>query len=407
VSERVEITRLGHAGHGVTADGLYVPYTVPGDVVQVERNGERARLLEIERAGPARGNAVCGHFMRCGGCALQHMEAASYLAWKEDLVRTALAQRGFADAPIDPIRAVAPGTRRRAAFKARKAGTDMLLGFYEPDSHRLVDISECPVLLPELAQRLPAMRALLGGLLTSGETAELHATVASNGVDLSLKWKRPRTPDLLMDLGAFARELDLARLTWNGEPVSIAREPVLRIGRFAVALPPEAFLQPTREGEAILQALVQEHVGSAATVADLFCGVGTFALALADTRNVHATDMGEAMLVALGEAAKHGKAKLTVEHRDLFRRPLLAAELARFQAAVIDPPRPGAKAQAEQLAASAVPKLVYVSCNPASFARDARILTNGGYRLTRITPVDQFLWSPHVELVAGFQRGAP
>jgi 23S rRNA (uracil1939-C5)-methyltransferase len=404
VSERVEIVGLGHAGHGVTADGLYVPYTLPGDLVQVERNGERGRLIEIERAGPARIAALCGHFARCGGCALQHMDAKSYLVWKQDLVRTALAQRGFGDIVIDEIRAVPPGTRRRAAFKARRTETAMLLGFYEPDSHRLVDLAECPVLLPELAQRLPAMRSFLGRLLTQGETAELHATAAANGVDLSLKWKRPRTADLLMDLGAFAREADLARLTWNGEPVSIAREPLLRIGRFAVSLPPESFLQPTREGEAILQALVKEHVGAVGTVVDLFSGVGTFALALADTRTVHAADMGERMLAALSDAARQGKAKLTVEQRDLFRRPLLPVELARYQAAVIDPPRPGAKAQVEQLAASSIPKLVYVSCNPASFARDARILTNGGYRLTRVTPVDQFLWSPHVELVAAFTR---
>jgi 23S rRNA (uracil1939-C5)-methyltransferase len=404
MTEIVEILGLGHAGDGITADGLFVPYTVPGDVVRVERKGPRGRLQGIVTPGPSRATPVCSHFGRCGGCALQMMAQGPYLAWKRDLVLNALKQRGFADVPVEEIRAVPPGTRRRAMFKARADSGRVALGFYEPESRRLVDILECPVLVPALAGLIEPLKMQLAQILKPAETAELHVTATKTGIDFSLKMKRARGPDLLMALSELASSLNLARLNWNGETVAMAATPAMSIGRFTVALPPESFLQPTKEGEAILQGLVREEVGSARRVADLFSGCGTFALALAEGRSVHAIDSAEAQIEALMGAAKVGRANLTAETRDLFRRPLLASELARFDAVALDPPRAGANAQAQALAQSAVPTVLYVSCNPASFARDARILVDGGYRLTRVVPLDQFLWSPHVELFARFTR---
>ena len=405
MSETVEILRLGHAGDGITEDGLFVPYTVPGDVVRVIREGARGRLIELVAPGPSRGQPVCSHFGRCGGCALQMMAQEPYLSWKRESVLNALRQRGFADVPVETIRAVPPGTRRRAMFKARADSGRVTLGFYEPESRRMVDISECPVLVPALARLIGPLKIQLARILKPSETAELHATATETGVDLSLKIKRGRSPDLLMALSELAAALKLARLNWNGETVAMTVAPAMSIGRFTVALPPESFLQPTKEGEAIVQGLVREEAGSARQIADLFSGCGTFALAVAEGRAIHAVDNAEAQIGALVGAAKAGRANLTAETRDLFRRPLLASELARFDAVVLDPPRPGATAQVQALAQSTVPTVFYVSCNPASFARDARILVDDGYRLTRVVPLDQFLWSPHVELFARFVRG--
>jgi 23S rRNA (uracil1939-C5)-methyltransferase len=404
MTETVEIVRLGHAGDGVTADGLFVPYTVPGDVARIAREGPRGRVMEILAPGPGRANAQCSHFGRCGGCALQMLERESYLAWKREQVVNALAQRGLKDAPVEAIRAVPAGTRRRAMFKARGMGKAAALGFYKPESRRLVDIAECPVLAPQLARLIAPLKVQLAPILKPDETAELHVTATENGIDMSLKLKRARGPDILMRLSELASRLSLARLSWNGELVAMAATPLLHVGSFTVALPPESFLQPTKEGERILQDLVREEAAGARHITDLFSGCGTFALALADTHSVHAIDNVSEQIEALVAAAKSGRADVTAETRDLFRRPLLPEELARFDCVVIDPPRPGAQAQALTLAQSAVRDVLYISCNPASFARDARVLIDGGYRLVRVVPLDQFLWSAHVELFAHFTR---
>src|ERR1700704_2407005 len=300
--ETVEILRLGHAGDGITEEGLFVPYTVPGDVVRVIREGARGHLQEIVTPGLSRAAAVCSHFGRCGGCALQMMEREPYLAWKRDLVLNALSQRGFTDVPVEEIRAVPPGTRRRAMFKARADSGHVALGFYEPESRRLVDIAECPVLVPALARLIGPLKAQLAGILKPNETSELHATATETGVDLSLKMKRARGPDLLIALSELASALRLARLNWNGETVAMAATPAMSIGRFTVVLPPESFLQPTKEGEAIIQGLVREEAGDAHRIADLFSGCGTFALALAEGRAIHAVDSAEAQIDALAGA---------------------------------------------------------------------------------------------------------
>ena len=404
MTEVVEIVRMGHAGDGVTADGRFVPLTVPGDVLRIRQNGNRLEVEEVISPGPGRIASACRYFGRCGGCALQMMENNAYLAWKRELVTAALHQRGFSEPPVEAILAVAAQTRRRAMLKCRKAGDQLLLGFYEANSHRLVDIAECPVLVPEITALLAPLKQALGRILSSGEQAELHVTASDTGLDLSLKLSRRRDPDLLMELSRLAAELDLARLCWNGEPLAVRTLPALRIGRFSVALPPEAFLQPSKKGEKLLQHLVTETAVGAKRVADLFCGCGTFSFVLAEWAQVTAIDSGAAQIAAVNVAAREFGVRVEGQTRDLFRRPLIPAELGRFDCVVLDPPRPGATAQARNLAQSDVPSVLYVSCNPASFVRDARILCDGGYRLVRVVPVDQFLWSPHVELFAQFTR---
>ncbi len=398
MSDPVAITRLGHSGDGQTEDGRFVPFALPGDSVRFAPDG---RVEEILHGGSGRVPPPCPHFTRCGGCGLQHMDAQTYLSFKSSLVTSALAARGFGDVPVDPIRAVPPGTRRRAALKAHRQGDAVQIGFYERDSRVLVDIETCPLLTPRLVRFCAKARAALLPLLRDNETAELHVTDTEEGADVSLRLKRGNNLKFLSELASFAQRLDLARLHWNGELVGVSRTPRLHVGAYSVALAPESFLQPTAEGEAILQALVVEGVGNAKRVADLFSGLGTFALALAGKRTVHAVENSKPMLAGL---AASGALHLTTEARDLFLRPLLTDELKRFDAVVLDPPRPGALAQVEMLAASSVARIVYVSCNAASFARDARILVDGGYRLERVAPLDQFVWSEHIELAGFFTR---
>jgi 23S rRNA (uracil1939-C5)-methyltransferase len=404
LSETVEIVKLGSAGDGVTADGLYVPYTVPGDSVRVRREGARGYAEEIVTGGPWRATPPCRHFTRCGGCALQMIAREPYLAWKRNLVVETLKQRGFADVPVEDIRAVGPRTRRRATFKAHKEMSGVEIGFYAPGSQTLIDIQDCPILTPALFVVIAPLRNALNDIFKMGEKAELHATLTDTGIDLTIRQKRARKLDWLVGAAAMSRDLKLARLSWNDELIALNSQPMHRIGPFSVALPPESFLQPTREGERILQDLVRQDIGDAKRVADLFAGCGTFALTLADTCTVHALDHAGPHIAALLAAAKAGRGKLTAETRDLFRRPLMPAELARFDAVILDPPRPGASAQVRALAESKVPRVLYVSCNPASFARDARTLADGGFQLSRVVPIDQFLWSPHVELLALFSR---
>jgi 23S rRNA (uracil1939-C5)-methyltransferase len=405
VSEIVEIAKLGHAGDGVAQDGLFVPYTVPGDIARVGRDGTRGALDEIITKGAWRTEPPCRHFTRCGGCALQHVAREPYLAWKRDLVVDALKQRGFAHALVEDIRAVGPGTRRRASFKAQKTKRFVELGFYAPRTQTLIDVQDCPILVPSLFAVIAPLRKALNGILTISEKPELHTTLTDTGIDLTIRQKRPRKLDWLIDLAAMAHGLKLARLCWNDEVIAMNIRPTHRIGTFTVALPPESFLQPTAEGERILQNLVREEIGDAKRIADLFSGCGTFALTLApDMVTVHAVDNSAPQTSALVVAARMGGAKVTSETRDLFRRPLLPAQLSRFDAVILDPPRPGALEQARALAQSGISRVLYVSCNPASFARDARILSDGGFHLSRVVPLDQFVWSPHVELFAAFTR---
>ncbi|HKV39364.1 MAG TPA: methyltransferase [Blastocatellia bacterium] len=404
MSDIVEIVKLGHAGDGVTEDGLFVPLTVPGDIVRITLDGARGRLEEVVSPGPSRISAVCRHFGRCGGCSLQMMEMEQYLIWKRELVARALRQRGFSAPPVEPIRSVRAGTRRRASFRCRKLPAGVIAGYYEANSHQLVDVEECPILVPELTAILAPLKQGLARILYPGETAGLHVTASDTGIDLSLRLDRLRNPDLLMEFSRFAAELKVARLCWNGEPVIVNRTPALRAGEMSIALPPDSFLQPSKAGEELLQGLVLSAAKGAKHIADLFCGIGTFAFVLANEAPVLAIDSSAAQIAAVDAAARQSGADVKGQIRNLFRRPLGNAELQQFDAVVLDPPRTGAAAQVRSLAQSAVPSIIYVSCNAASFARDARSLCDGGYRLLSVIPVDQFLWSPHVELFAHFRR---
>ncbi len=350
--------------------------------------------------------SLCAHFGTCGGCAFQDMAEDRYRAMKRDTVVHALAAQGFADAVVEDAMETAPATRRRATFKVEKRGGATEIGFHAAKSHTIVDMRECRVMTPSLTALVVGLRAMLQDVLRDGEKSELHVTETDTGFDVVLRWKRLVTPKLTTELAGWAKRLGLARITGNGETLIELRAPSVRIGKASVKLPPDAFLQPTRDGEQALQSRVRAAVRGSKAVVDLFAGCGTFALALAESMRVRAVEQDGAMLNAMAAAARatQGLKPLTTEKRDLFKLPLAGAELAKFDAAVLDPPRAGAAAQAKALAQSKVARIAYVSCNAASFARDARVLVDGGYRMGPVMPVDQFLWSSHIELVGAFDK---
>ncbi len=342
-------------------------------------------------------SALCIHFGTCGGCAYQDRPDAAYRALKRDAVIGALIRHGV-EAKVGEVVTVPPGTRRRCVFKIK----DGRVGFHARASHAIVDMRECRVLTPglvTLAQRLRDIAPEIG-------TAEVHATETDNGFDLLLRWQRRPTPALVAFFAGWAARAKVARVI-SGNDVLVERAaPILRIADVDVRLAPGAFLQSTREGEALLQNAVAAALKGAKNVVDLFAGCGTFSLSVARRSKVHAVELDGAMLAALSDAARGAKGRkpIATEKRDLFKRPLLAKELAAFDAAVLDPPRAGAAAQAAELAKSKLAKIAYVSCDAASFARDARMLVDGGWQMGEVTPVDQFLWSEHIELVASFTR---
>ncbi len=402
----VDILRIGHKGDGETADGLYVPFTVPGDKVVVEVEGDRGRIVQIVEPGPTRTKPVCEHFVICGGCALQHVETAAYHEWKREQVVLALGQRGITDIVVAPLVAFAPRTRRRAVLTAKLVEGTVFVGFQERGSHHIVDMAACHVLHPDLFALVSKLREVLGDVLPEHARAEIDVTRADNGIDMSLGVGRMTLDGALRTRFAeIAAKLGLIRLTVNGELVAQSAPPVLDWAGAKVTPPPGAFLQAVPEAEAALQTLVTKAVGKAKRVADLFAGCGAFTFPLARQSAVSAFDSEAAAIAALTAARNApGLKPITAERRDLFRRPLLKHELDAFDAVVIDPPRAGAKAQTEQIATSKVKTIAAVSCNPTTFARDARTLIDGGYTLKSVTPIDQFLWSPHIELVAIFER---
>lgn len=405
---RVRVDRLGHRGDGL-AEGprgtLYIPRALPGEMVEGEVAGDRLEAVRIVTPAPDRVKPPCPHARTCGGCAMQHAADPLVAAWKEAIVAGALAAQGLA-APLRPILTSPPRSRRRATVSARRTRGGVTVGFHARASDTIVPVTDCHLLHPDLAAALPTVAALaaLGG----SRTGEVQATVTRTlgGPDIDVTGGKPADAALRRDLAALAEAQGLARLTWAGEVLALRAAPQVALGPARVTLPPGAFLQATEAGEAALQAGVAEAVGDAPRIADLFAGCGTFALPLATRAAVHAVEGDPAMVAALtgGWRGAGGLHALSAEARDLFRRPLLPAELDRFDAVVIDPPRAGAEAQARALAASRVSVAALVSCNPASFARDARILCDAGWRIDWVQPVDQFRWSGHVELVARLTR---
>jgi 23S rRNA (uracil1939-C5)-methyltransferase len=387
------IVRVAARGDGVTADGRFVPFAAPGDRLREDASVE---------PGPHHQTPPCRHFPQCGGCQLQHLGDAAYAGFVRDRITSALEAQGVPLPEFAPVHLSPPRTRQRASLGAQRIGKRVLLGFRQERSHRIEDMRECHVLRPELFALVEPLRGLLGVLLPERRSATVKLTLADQGPDVLLEGVSADTLAAAEALTDFAGRHGLARLSldeglgpqtrWEPQPVTVT------LGGASVPLPHDAFLQATADGEAALVCAVQAAVGEARIVADLFAGIGTFTLNLSG--KVYAAEASRDAVLAL----KAARPAVFAEHRDLYRRPLTAAELDRFEAVVLDPPRAGAEAQASQLAASRVPRIAYVSCNPASFARDAKLLVAGGYRLERVTPVGQFRWSTHVELAASFRK---
>jgi len=385
------IVRVAARGEGVADDGRHVAFAAPGDVLT-----EMGAVIP----GPNRQVPPCRHFPECGGCQLQHLDDASYAGFVADRIASALAAQGLA-APLRPVHLSPPRTRRRASLHHDRGR----LGFSAEKSHAIVDMKECHVLHPRLFALVAPLRGLIARL-GARQRVEVRLTLADQGPDVLLSGLAAEGLAAAEAITTFGERHGVARLSvddglgpetrWEPRPVTVT------LGRAAVPLPPGAFLQATADGEAALVAAVREAVDGARTTADLFAGLGTFALALPG--KVYAAEGARDAILSLKAAANAAQAPVFAEHRDLFRRPLTAAELDRFDAIALDPPRAGAREQATALAASRTGAIAYVSCNPSSFARDAKTLVEGGWRLDWVQPVGQFRWSTHVELAARFVR---
>lgn len=407
--DEIQIAALGRRGEGVaeSAQGpLYIPYALPGERIGARISGERGHLVEIRQASAHRARPICRYFADCGGCAAQHMDAELYAQWKRGLVLRALAQARVA-AEVAPLIDAHGEGRRRATFHARYADGAVAVGYMQARAHRIVAIEECPILAPGMANALASAREIAAALRRLAKPLDLSITASLTGLDIDLRGAGPLDFGVRQDLVALAERLDLARLSNHGEILVERRPPEIAMGKARVKPPPGAFLQATEQGESRLAALAVAAI-QGERVADLFSGAGAGALRLAESRSVHAVEIEGGTLAALARAAREtqGLRPISTEARDLFRRPLTRQELGRFDAILFDPPRAGATAQSAEIAASGAPCVVAVSCNPATFARDAKILLDGGYELQSITPIDQFRFSPHVEIVGVFTRPA-
>jgi 23S rRNA (uracil1939-C5)-methyltransferase len=408
VGETLVIDRLGHRGDGIAALSgapVFVPFALPGETVEAQIAGERGKLLRILQPSPQRIAPPCRHFGVCGGCQLQHLAPEAYLAFKRQLVIDAFADRGLAPDVGETV-ALQPGTRRRVTLHAERRGRVIVLGYNQRLSEEIVAIEEDPIAMPAIVAVLPALRALAAAAAPAKGRLDLTVTASLNGLDLAIAGGNRRMAEReRARLTAEALDLGFGRVSLDGE--TLTREaPVVDFDGVRVTPPPGGFLQATVPSEQAMAAEVLAACAGASAVADLFSGCGTFALRLARHARVHAVEGDAASLAALDAARRTVPAlkAVTAERRDLFHRPLIEEELGAYDAVVFDPPRAGAAAQAARLAASRVPTVVAVSCNPATLARDARALVDGGYRIERVTPIDQFLWSHHVEAVAVFRR---
>ncbi|MBW8733829.1 MAG: class I SAM-dependent RNA methyltransferase [Asticcacaulis sp.] len=416
----VEIDKVGFQGDGMTADGRAVPMTLPGERVRVatsrDKDGkERVDVLEILTPSPDRVAPPCRHFATCGGCALQHWDMDAYGAWKREVVAAQLRRAGL-ETEVAPILTTPPASRRRVGLHARKVSpkkdAPVEIGYKMRRSWSLVPIVECPIAEPAIVRALPQLKEMARGLFEHPKSAPiLHVTTSQTGLDIDISGvERSKSgglsADACMQIAMIAGEADFARVTMGDDIVYEARKPRVTFGRAQVGLPQGSFLQASAKSEADMVSLVVDAVRGARVVADLFCGAGTFTFPLAEVATVRAADGAagaiNALKIAIGTAP--GLKGISSEVRDLFRRPLMAPELKGLEAVVFDPPRAGAEAQTTEIAASGVSRVVAVSCNPITFVRDAKILMAAGFTLDRVTPIDQFLWSSHVELVAIFSR---
>jgi 23S rRNA (uracil1939-C5)-methyltransferase len=405
------IEQVGGDGDGVAAGPVFVPFALPGERVLATGDSERRDLVEVLSASSERVQPPCPHFFTCGGCSLQHWAHEPYLAWKLERLRGTLARERLETAILPPF-AAARGTRRRVALHARQGNREAArLGYKMRKSWDLVEIAACPIADPRIEAAIPQLKRLAAPLFEHPKSAPtLHVTATESGLDIDITGVERKSGGLSADarmiLAARAAEADFARVTIDGEVAYGARMPQVRLGPATVRLSPGAFLQATVGAEQAMADFVAEAAAGASRIADLYCGVGTFTFRLAEIAQVHAVDVAadavQALISALATAP--GLRGVTTEARDLARRPVLAEELKKVDVAVFDPPRAGALEQTAELARSKVARVIAVSCNPATFGRDARHLVDAGFRLERLLPVDQFLWSPHIELAAVFQR---
>ncbi|MCB1464189.1 MAG: class I SAM-dependent RNA methyltransferase [Nitratireductor sp.] len=413
MSRNLTIESLGRQGDGVASspDGpAHVPFTLPGETVTISDKGRRPRLERVIEASPLRREPVCRHFGECGGCRLQHFEIEAYREWKRGLVAEALARAGI-ETEIAPLKSFATASRRRAVFSAVRTAAGpkpgIVFGFQERDTNRIVDLAECPVLVPAIVERIEALRALCQVLAPGKGVMKLNVLASENGLDLAAETESRIAPKSTDRAIALAGESGFARLSVNGEILAQFRTPFLDFGGSAVAVPPGGFVQAVAAAEQAMAERVTSHLEDCKRVADLFCGAGTFALRLAAASEVHAIETDAAAIDALDRAWRGtgGRLKrITSERRDLFRRPMQPGELTGFDGLVFDPPRAGAQAQARELASSDIGKIAAVSCNPVTLARDLSLLVEGGYRVVSVLPLDQFVFTPHVEAVALLQR---
>ncbi|MEW4466937.1 class I SAM-dependent RNA methyltransferase [Parasphingorhabdus sp. JC815] len=393
------ILRVAAKGDGVTADGRHVAFSAPLDRLNAEGG-----LIK----GPHHVEPPCQHFKKCGGCSLQHLDAESYGKFVTDRVAYALEGQGLHAGTLHPPQISKPKSRIRISLRAAMVGKSFKLGFSGAGSHRIIDLKQCEIMRPELFAVIEPLRKFLKSIATRKHDMNVEMNLADQGVDLSIKNYEPENLQQREALADFAKANKLARLSvdngfgpetqWEPEPVTVT------LGGLAVGLPHNSFLQPTYEGRDALVAAMLETVGDTRMIADLFAGLGTFTFALGDNRKVYAAEGSRDAISTLKMTANQSGRQIFPEHRDLYRRPLSPEELNRFGAVILDPPRAGARDQIAQLAQSKVPKICYISCNPSSFARDAKQLCDAGYKLNAVWPVGQFLWSTHVELVSSFTR---
>jgi 23S rRNA (uracil1939-C5)-methyltransferase len=412
--QELTINAIGAQGDGLarTGDGkpAFVPLTLPGEVIRAHMDGARGEIAEILTASAERVTPPCKHFGVCGGCALQHWAAAPYRAWKAEQVRIQLSMEGL-ETEILPTFAAPPASRRRVALHARKVKGGANLGFKERRSWNLVPIEECPVTDPRIVAALPALARLAEPFLEHPKSAPtLHVTLTGTGLDIDVTGVERKSgglsADARMRAAMAASEGDFARVTLAGETVYGARQPLVKLGPSVIALPAGSFLQAVPAAERAMVAFAVAESQGASRIADLYCGAGTFTFRLAEIAAVHAADSAAPAIAALKSAigSTPGLKPINAEARDLIRRPVLTTELAKTDVVVIDPPRAGAAEQTVEIALSKVAKVISVSCNPATFAKDARVLIDAGFRLDKVLPVDQFVWSPHIELVGVFTR---
>ncbi|QND15355.1 class I SAM-dependent RNA methyltransferase [Rhizobium leguminosarum] len=414
-TETVTIEKLGAQGDGIASSAggpVYVPFSLPGETVAIARVKSQGTIMSITTPSADRQEPPCRHFGpdgvngTCGGCTLQHMADAPYGAFKRQLVIDALKSKGLTP-EVGQIVAARPGERRRVVFAARKTEKDMLVGFNQAESHHIVAIEECPISSAGIIARLPAIRAIAASLATSAEPFRVAVLETLSGLDVSIDdVKKLSDPQRRKAIETALGLRGIARVSLNGEILVEPSKPMVEFGGIQVSPPPGGFTQATKPAEEAMAELVIAHAGKAKRIADLFAGSGTFSLRLARIGRVHAVEAEAKALAALDHAARNtqGLKPVSVEKRDLFRRPLMTQEFKPYDVVVFDPPRAGAEFQCQELARSAVKKIVAVSCNPLTLARDLAILVEGGYRITGVTPIDQFLWTSHVEVVATLEK---